>query len=106
MSDKDPAERTPTPSDGGADDEHHRRLQRDRRARLAKAIAVLAIIVLLIVFVLRNSGPIPIDFVFFTREARLIWVLVVTAILGGIVGYLLGRPGKKVRLHDDAEDQE
>jgi len=110
MSDKDPAQRTPRvpPEPGSApdDSEHLRRLQRERRARVAKAIAILGIVVLLIVFVIRNSGRVLVDFVFFTREARLIWILLVTTVLGGIAGYLLGRPSKRVRLHDDPKKDE
>lgn len=115
MSDRDPADRTPTPpstpeasqvaespdTTSTEDREHLRKIQRERRARVIKAVIVVGLLVLLIVFVLRNSGRVPIDFVFFTRQARLIWVLVVTTLLGGIIGYLLGRPSKKLKLHDD-----
>ena len=51
-----------------------------------------------IVFVVANSQPVQVNFVFITRHPRLIWVMVACAILGGVVGYLLGRPGKQLRL--------
>ncbi len=60
----------------------------------------LAIIVLLIVFVVRNSGEVEVDFVFADVSARLIWVLVITALLGGVAGYLLARPRAKPRQRD------
>ncbi len=74
-----------------------RRIQRERQTRLIKAIIALAIIVVLIVFVVRNSEDVPVDFVFFSVQARLIWVLVVTALLGGLAGYLLARPRSRPR---------
>lgn len=85
---------------GDADRDHMRRIQRQRQARVVKAVVALAIIVLLVVFVIRNSDPQPIDFVFTTGQFRLIYVLIVTALLGGLVGYLLGRPSKGTRLHE------
>lgn len=104
----------PTPEPQGPKDpeeqmdrEHMKQLQRVRRARVVKAVLIAVIVVLLIVFVIQNSDPVPVDFVFVTREPRLIWVLVVTALLGAIVGYLLGRPSKDTRLHrKDQKDQE
>ena len=58
----------------------------------------LPLAILLIVFIIQNSKRVPIDFVFFTRQSRLIWVMLACAIIGGIVGYLVGRPGKQIRL--------
>jgi uncharacterized integral membrane protein len=84
-----------------ADREHLRRLQRERQRRLVKAVVVLVILVLLVVFVIQNSDRVPIDFIFVTRRSRLIYVLIVTALLGGVAGYLLGRPGKRTRPHED-----
>jgi uncharacterized integral membrane protein len=81
------------------DREHLRKLQRARRARVAKASVIAVIVILLIIFVIRNSDPVEVDFIFLAREPRMIWVLVVTALLGAIVGYLLGRPSKETRLH-------
>ena len=96
-------ERAAGPSD--ADRQHLRRIQRQRQARVVKAVVALAIIVLLVVFVIRNSDPQPIDFVFKTGRFRLIYVLIVTALLGGIAGYLLGRPSKGTRLHEKKEGE-
>jgi uncharacterized integral membrane protein len=58
----------------------------------------LAIVVLLVVFIVANSQSVAVDFVFFNRRPRLIWVMFSCAVLGGIVGYLIGRPGRQVRL--------
>ena len=78
--------------------EHLQALAHQRRARLAKAAVALAILIILIIFIIANSQPVPVDFVFLTRHPRLIWVMITCAVLGGVLGYLLGRPGKQVRL--------
>jgi uncharacterized integral membrane protein len=92
-------------ADRQADQEHLRELQRARQARVAKVVVALALAVILIVFIISNSQPVPVDFVFVTRHPRLIWVMFACAVLGGIVGYLIGRPGRQVRLHRRREDQ-
>jgi uncharacterized integral membrane protein len=76
-----------------------RQLQRERQARVVKAIVTLGIVVVLIVFIIANSQPVKVNFVFVTRHPRLIWVMFACAVLGGIAGYLIGKPGKQVRLH-------
>jgi uncharacterized integral membrane protein len=107
-----PAEKregTPVPgqtdADRKADEAHLRDLQRARQARVAKVLVALAIVVILIIFIVSNSQPVPVDFVFVTRRPRLIWVMFACAVLGGLVGYLIGRPGKQVRLHRKREEQ-
>jgi len=82
-----------------ADEEHLRALARARRARVAKVAVALAIVVILVVFVIANAKPVPVSFVFVTRHPELIWVMIACAVLGGIVGYLIGRPGRQVRFH-------
>jgi uncharacterized integral membrane protein len=53
----------------------------------------------LIAFIVANGDSVPVKFVFFTRRPPLIWVMFACAVLGGILGYMVGRPGKQVRLH-------
>lgn len=84
-----------------ADDEHLRRLRRARQARAAKLLVALGILVILVIFIVWNSETVPVSFVFFTREPPLIWVMLACAVLGGIVGFLFGKPGKQFRFHDD-----
>lgn len=87
--------------------EHHRELQRARQGRVVKLLVALFVLVVLIVFIIQNSARTQIDYVFFTRKTRLIWIMLTCAVLGGVVGYLVGRPGKQVRLRRRAEpDQE
>jgi uncharacterized integral membrane protein len=104
-----PAERpdgVPGPdADRKADQEHLRDLQRARQGRVVKVLVAVAIVVVLIIFITQNSQPVPVDFVFIDRRPRLIWVMVACVLLGGLVGYLIGRPGKQVRLHRRRDEQ-
>jgi uncharacterized integral membrane protein len=81
------------------DEQHLHDLQRARQARVAKVVAALVILVILIVFIIANANPVRVSFVFVTRHPKLIWVMLACAILGGILGYLIGKPGRQVRLH-------
>ena len=71
---------------------------RERRARLTKVLIALGIAVVLLIFITTNSQGVKVHFVFFTRRPPLIWVMFACAILGGVVGYLIGKPGKQVML--------
>src|SRR5439155_25393286 len=81
-----------------ADQDHLRALQRERQARVAKALVALGLAVILIMFILFNSAATRVSFVFFHRKPPLICVMFACAVLGGIVGFLIGRPGKQLRL--------
>lgn len=82
-----------------ADRDHFRELQKARQARVAKVVVALVLLVLFIIFIVSNATPTPVNFVFVTRQPDLIWVMLFCAVLGGIIGYLIGRPGKQMRLH-------
>jgi uncharacterized integral membrane protein len=92
-------DRAPDEVEQRADQEHLRDLQRARQARVARVVAVLAIVVIFMIFIISNDDPARVSFVFFTRQPPLIWVMFGCALLGGIIGYLIGRPGRQVRLH-------
>jgi uncharacterized integral membrane protein len=76
-----------------------RALQKERQARVVKVLIALGLAVILIIFIVSNSKPVDVDFVFVTRHPRLIWVMFACSVIGGIIGYLIGKPGKQVRLH-------
>jgi uncharacterized integral membrane protein len=62
---------------------------------IIKIIVALVLIILFIVFVGGNSHVVPVNLVFTTASIRLIWVFVGCALIGAVVGYLLGRPGRR-----------
>jgi uncharacterized integral membrane protein len=72
-------------------------IDRARRRRAAKAIVGLTVLVVLVLFVVWNSQPVEVNFVFGKAHPRMIWVMVACAVLGGVLGYLLGRPGHEGR---------
>lgn len=62
-----------------------------------KGWAMLVAFVLLVVFVAQNSQEVEIDFLFFTSiTTPLIFALVISALLGALIGWLAPR----VRRHD------
>jgi uncharacterized integral membrane protein len=102
----DAGRRSGPTDDDTLDREHFRELQKERRNRVVKTVIALAILVLLIVFIVTNSQPVLVKFVFFDARPRLIWVMFACAVLGGIVGYLVGRPGKQIRFHRSREERQ
>jgi uncharacterized integral membrane protein len=86
--------------------DHHRELQRARQGRVAKLLFALFLVVVFILFIIQNSDPTPIKYVFFTRHTRLIWIMLACGILGGIIGYLVGRPGKQVHLTKGSKERD
>jgi uncharacterized integral membrane protein len=58
--------------------EAHKRNPRD----IARIVAALIIVGLLIAFVVENSEQVNVHFVFFSHRVSLIWALVIAAVLG------------------------
>ncbi len=98
-----PAARAPGPSATGAGEpasgaraepEHSLgEVARARRRRTLKAVGALVIFIVLVLFIVANSQPVEVNFLFFKAHPRLIWIMVTCAVLGGVLGYVLGRPG-------------
>jgi len=78
--------------------EHERQLQRARQRRVAKWLVALFLLVIFIIFIVQNSRATRIDFVFFNSQPKLIWIMLACGVVGGIIGFLIGRPGKQVRI--------
>ncbi|MGH2721646.1 MAG: LapA family protein [Actinomycetota bacterium] len=91
------SEPPPPPQRSTAEAEQLKRLRQVRQQRLLRAGLVALVLVVLIVFVLQNAHPVRVDLLFVETDARLIWVIVVCAALGGVVGYLLGKPPRAER---------
>ena len=98
-------EHEPPPPPDQSPVEHEHQLRRARQGRIAKFLVALFLVVIFVVFIVQNSKRTSIDYVFFHRHTRLIWIMLACGILGGIVGFLLGRPGKQVRLRRKKKDE-
>ena len=61
----------------------------------SKTIAALAVAVLLIAFGLSNRNDVPIDWLVGTTDTPLIVVIVVSAVLGALIGGLAVRRGSR-----------
>ena len=66
------------------------------RRRAVQLVSLLVLVVILVAFVVENARRVKIHFVFFSKDVRPIWLMLTSAILGGVVGYLVGRPGRQV----------
>ena len=68
--------------------------KRDAR-ETARLIGFVVIVALLIAFVVDNSETVAVGFIFFTAHVSLIWVLIVTALLGALADRLVQRRSRK-----------
>ncbi|HUI04781.1 MAG TPA: LapA family protein [Acidimicrobiales bacterium] len=68
-----------------------------RRRRIAKGLLYLVVVVLVAVFVAQNAGGVKVHFWFVTGRPRLIWVVLVSLVVGIVFGYVLGSPGRRKR---------
>lgn len=95
------------PNDRGEERLPERRLDRDQRTAALKIGIGLFILILFVLFIIQNSGRVPVDFVFFTRRIRLIWVFLACALIGSVVTWLVGRPRRRAmrRLVEELERQ-
>jgi uncharacterized integral membrane protein len=84
-----PAQPQPEPEQSLAE------VARARRRRAAKAVGALVVFIVLVLFIVANSQPVEVNFLFFKANPRLIWEMVTCAVLGGVLGYMLGRPGRE-----------
>jgi len=69
---------------------------RARRDRLVKVLVGVLLVILLVVFVSTNLDRTEVQFIFFTASVPLIWVMLGCALLGGVVGFLIGKPGRQI----------
>ena len=90
-----------------ADDQDRiRQLSRHRQTRAAKTIVLLGVLTILILFIVWNAHSVQVNFVFVDADVGLIWVMLACAILGGIVGFIVGRPGRAFRFGRDDDPDE
>jgi uncharacterized integral membrane protein len=70
--------------------DEHRPETTDNRER-ARIVAALVLLALLIAFVLKNTTEVKVSFVFFDHRTRLIYVFIVTTLLGVLLDRLWQR---------------
>ena len=66
-----------------------------RRDLTSKTVAAFAVAILLIAFGLSNRDDVPIDWLVGTTDTPLIVVIVVSAVLGALIGGLVVRRGSR-----------
>lgn len=59
------------------------------RRELARLVGALVLVAVLVAFVIDNSRSVKVSFIVTDRRVPLIWVLVVTAVLGAIADRIL-----------------
>ena len=72
-------------------------LEARRAERVVKVAQLTLIAIVFITFVLQNADPVNVHFLVFSLNIRLIWVIFGFVVLGGVAGYLIGRPEKSLR---------
>jgi uncharacterized integral membrane protein len=72
-----------------------------------KVGAGLFLLIVFILFIIQNSDPVLVNFVFFRANIRLIWVFLGCAVIGGLIAWLVGRPRRRAmkRLVEELERQ-
>jgi uncharacterized integral membrane protein len=69
--------------------ESGRRSDPRSRREIARIVVAVVGLILLVAFVLGNSKTVPVSFVFFKHHISLIWVILISAFLGGLVDRLI-----------------
>ena len=64
-------------------------------ATIVKVVIALILLILFIIFVAGNSRQVTIDLVFTTAQVALIWVFLACALIGALIAFLIGRPGRR-----------
>jgi uncharacterized integral membrane protein len=67
-----------------------------RRRTLAKVVVALLLLVLFILFIVSNTDPVDVSFIFGDLDnVPLIWVFLGCALVGALIAYLMGRGGRR-----------
>jgi uncharacterized integral membrane protein len=67
---------------------------RENRTRLIGALVIAAVI---LIFAFQNTNRVRVSFLFFHWDARVIYLIIVSALLGMLLAYLLGRRRRRTR---------
>ena len=95
----------PRPTDPRPAEPRGPAIDRQDRATIVKVILGVALLVIFVLFIIRNSRRVPVDFVFFSKQIRLVWVFLACALIGALIAWLIGRPRRRAqrRLIDEME---
>ena len=69
-----------------------------------KTIFIIIVTVLLTVVLMQNSDAVPIKFLFARFQISMLLVLLIVAVIGFIVGLVVGRPGKPKYIPGQVDD--
>ncbi len=69
------------------------RLARRRRRRAVRGIGVLLVVAAAVTFVVQNDKSVPVHFWFFTGHPRVIWVVLISLVVGLVIGLRAREPG-------------
>lgn len=89
------------PDEPGGDPGRREGLDEEQVRRIALVGGLLLVAILVLVFVIENSRSVPVSFVFFTADVSLIWVIVLSMVVGAGVGVAVKRLVRKRILKED-----
>lgn len=72
-------------------------LEARQRDRLVRVLWLTLIGIVFIAFVLQNAQPVNVHVLLFSMNVRLIWVIFGCGLLGGVAGFLIGRPDRNLQ---------
>jgi uncharacterized integral membrane protein len=76
--------------------------QRVRRSGMdPRWIGAGIVALVLVIFATQNSERVDVDFLFFDAQVRVVTVIVVSALLGFVIGWFVGRPNRRERKGKD-----
>jgi uncharacterized integral membrane protein len=82
-----------------AGDEHEETWTVRRSGPSPRLLIALVLVIVLVAFAAFNFRPVRVNFLLFSTRARVVTVIVLAALLGFVVGYFVGRPGREARRH-------
>jgi uncharacterized integral membrane protein len=67
----------------------------ERRSAMPKIIIGLVLAILFIIFIVQNSHPVRVQFLWLDGQVALVWVFAICAAIGALVLALLQRPSRR-----------
>lgn len=80
-----------SPAQHSGDPERREGLDEEQVRRIGLIGALVIVVVLALVFIVENSNRVEVSFVFFTAEISLIWVIVLSMVVGAIAAFVVKR---------------